>query len=199
MRPFNSRNQNWIAVHDELRRAGVFVADRPRERDGGIARSRRARSSSIAGEGASSSTFWWRRWIEQSRSPSARTSPSRGKQLHLDVVRTFDIALAEHAVVAERSLRLTTRGCERLVELRRRPHDAHAAPAAAGRRFDDEREADLARLTGRHDGYTRRLGAIRFASSLSPPARSASGGGPTQTSSAALTASAKSGFSARKP
>ena len=41
--------------------------------------------------------------------------------------------------------------------------------------------------------------AIRFASILSPPDLSAAGGGPTQTSSAAFTASAKSEFSARNP
>ena len=41
--------------------------------------------------------------------------------------------------------------------------------------------------------------AIRFASSLSPPARNAAGGGPTQMIPAASTASAKSGFSARNP
>src|SRR5438093_1430020 len=37
----------------------------------------RARSSgSSAGEGDSSSTFWWRRWTEHSRSPSATTPRS---------------------------------------------------------------------------------------------------------------------------
>ena len=41
--------------------------------------------------------------------------------------------------------------------------------------------------------------AIRFASSLSPAERMTSGGGPTQVSPAAVTASASAGLSARKP
>ena len=41
--------------------------------------------------------------------------------------------------------------------------------------------------------------AIRFAASLSPPRRSASGGGPTQVNPASSTAAANSGLSARKP
>ena len=43
------------------------------------------------------------------------------------------------------------------------------------------------------------LAGHRFASSLSPPARSASGGGPTHVRPASSTASAKFAFSARNP
>src|SRR5262249_7018466 len=39
------------------------------------------------------------------------------EQLDLDVARTLDVALAEHAVVAECRLRLPPRGVERMVEL----------------------------------------------------------------------------------
>src|SRR5439155_7409173 len=74
------------------------------------------------------------------------------EQLDLDVTRTLDVALAEHAVVAERRLRLAPGGLERLVELAVPAHDAHAAAAPAGRGLDDEREADLVRLAGRDDG-----------------------------------------------
>ena len=41
--------------------------------------------------------------------------------------------------------------------------------------------------------------AVSFAASLSPPARSAAGGGPTHVSPAPSTASANSALSARKP
>ena len=121
-----------------------------------------------------------------------------GEQLDLDVARPLDVALAEDAVVAERGLRLAPRRLDRVLELVRLADDPHPAAAASGRRLDEQREAELVRLAGGTTG-TPASAAIRFASSLSPPARSASGGGPTQTRPAASTASAKSAFSARKP
>jgi hypothetical protein len=39
--------------------------------------SRARRSGPTAGDGASSTIFWWRRWIEHSRSPSVQTVPDR--------------------------------------------------------------------------------------------------------------------------
>ena len=64
-----------LLVHEELERAERRVAgledrlaDRPRP---SAARS----SGVIAGLGASSMTFWWRRWSEHSRSPSVHTPP----------------------------------------------------------------------------------------------------------------------------
>jgi hypothetical protein len=53
--------------------------------------------------------------------------------------RIFDVDVAD----AERRLGLALRGLDRVRQLRRRPHHAHAAPAAAGRRLDDHRIADL--------------------------------------------------------
>src|SRR5204862_6624711 len=73
------------------------------------------------------------------------------EELDLDVVRALDVPLAEDAVVVERRLGFATGCVERLVELAGRTHDANAAAAAAGRRFDDERIADLVGLAGRHD------------------------------------------------
>ena len=61
-------------VQHELDGACAPVADRASERDRRLAHP----ASQLAvegGEGDSSSTFWWRRWIEHSRSPSAMTSP----------------------------------------------------------------------------------------------------------------------------
>ena len=55
-------------VQQELAGPGAHVADGARQREGGFAH-RSAKLRPTAGEGASSSTFWWRRWIEQSRSP----------------------------------------------------------------------------------------------------------------------------------
>ena len=53
-----------------------------------------------------------------------------GEQLHLDVARPLEVALAVERAVAERALGLAFRGVERLLELGRGTHDAHA-PATA--------------------------------------------------------------------
>ena len=102
-----------------------------------------------------------------------------GEQLDLDVPGLLDVALAEDGVVAERGLRLAAGGLERGVELGVRAHDPHPSPAAPGRRLDEQREADLLRVPVSTAG-TPASRAIRLASSLSPPARSAAGGGPIQ-------------------
>ncbi len=62
-------------VHQELDGAGVGVADAAH----GLAQSGRsflrAAAGLTAGEGASSSSFWCRRWMEHSRSPRISTLP----------------------------------------------------------------------------------------------------------------------------
>ncbi len=66
-----------VGIDEELHRAGVLVADR--FRPSWIAASLiAARSSGVrTGLGLSSRSFWWRRWIEHSRSPTrSRVSPS---------------------------------------------------------------------------------------------------------------------------
>ena len=186
------------AVEHELGRAGAAVADRPRERDRGLAHLR-AQLRVERGRG---------RLLEHllmaplNRALALAERDDRAlrvaEQLDLDVPRPLDVALAEDPLVAEGRLRLAPRGGERLVQLGRLAHDAHPAAAAARSRLDDEREADLVGSPSGTTG-TPASRAMRFASSLSPPARSASGGGPTHVSPAASTASAKSAFSARKP
>jgi hypothetical protein len=54
-------------VDDELHRAGAHVADRLGRRHRGLAHLARI-AGLMPGAGASSSTFWWRRCTEQSRS-----------------------------------------------------------------------------------------------------------------------------------
>ena len=139
--------------------------------------------------------LWWRRWTEQSRSPRASdVAVLVGEQLDFDVARPLDVTLEIDRVVAERGLRLAPSGLHRLVELSVRAHDAHAATASAGGRLHDQRWLVGLRIVG-----TPASAAMRFAASLSPPARSASGGGPIHVIPAACTASAKSPFSARNP
>ena len=77
------------------------------------------------------------------------------EQLDLDVARALDVALGEDAVIAERGLRLAPRRLERVFELLARAHDAHAAPAAAGRRLQEQREPELVRLAALDDRHAR--------------------------------------------
>ena len=78
IRPFSSRKKKSRPSSMNSAVPALAVADRrarTRPRASLIARAQlrgRARA-----EGDSSSTFWWRRWIEQSRSPSATTVPCR--------------------------------------------------------------------------------------------------------------------------
>ncbi len=97
-----------------------------------------------AGAGVSSIIFWLRRWMEQSRSPSWITLPWRvGHDLELDVVRVQDELLEVHLVVVEAGAGLGAGLLEEVVELRGVEDLAHATPAAAGGRLDEDRVADL--------------------------------------------------------
>src|SRR5262249_47399571 len=55
------------------------------------------------------------------------------------------VLLDVHVGDAKRRFRLALRGLHGVRQLGRRPHDAHAAAAAAGRRLDDDRIPDLFR------------------------------------------------------
>src|SRR5690242_13908866 len=69
-----------------------------------------------------------------------------GQNLKLDVPWIPQIALEQNGVVAEGRARFALRGFERLIEGGRRLDDAHAAPAAAGAGFNEQRKADALRL-----------------------------------------------------
>ena len=97
-----------------------------------------------AGDGDSSISFWWRRWIEHSRSPRCTTvAVLVAEHLELDVPRRLDVLLDVDVADAERRLGLALRGLDGVRQLAGRAHDAHAAAAAAGGRLDDDRIADL--------------------------------------------------------
>ena len=66
------------------------------------------------------------------------------EDLDLDVSRRAEVAFDQQRVVAERVLGLAARRFECSGELARVVHDAHALAAAAGRRLDQHRIADLA-------------------------------------------------------
>ncbi len=98
-----------------------------------------------AGQGLSSSSFWWRRCSEQSRSPRWMARPAAVAQhLDLDVAGTLEILLEIDGVVAEGGLGLGARGGECDREIGFAVGDLHAAAAAAGRRLHQHGKADLA-------------------------------------------------------
>ena len=131
--------------------------------------------------------------------------------LDLDVAGGLEVALEEDLVRTEGGRRLALGRGHGVGQLARRTHEAHAAAAAAGRRLDQEgipdaRGGGLERGPGgaglhhdaRQDGHAGRA-ASSLARALCPMTRMASGGGPTQTMPAAAHASARAGFSDRKP
>ena len=64
------------------------------------------------------------------------------QDLHFDVARAADVALQEDGVVAEGGAGLAPRLFQQACEIGRALHHAHAAPAAAERGLNDQREAD---------------------------------------------------------
>ena len=110
-------------VDEELDRARRLVAERPGERAGRRRPWRLRIAASTTGDGDSSMIFWWRRWIEHSRSPRCTRSPCGvAEDLDLDVAGAGHVALEEHPVVAER--RLAPPGAPR-----RRPRSSSAGVA----------------------------------------------------------------------
>src|SRR6516165_671215 len=64
------------------------------------------------------------------------------EHLHFDVMRSLDEALRVERPVTERRCRLAPGRLNRVGNLARLAHDAHAPPAPARRRFDDGRQTD---------------------------------------------------------
>ena len=121
-----------------------------------------------------------------------------GQHLDLDVARPLDVPLGEDAAVAEPRLRLAGGRLERLLELSGRADDPHAPPAAAGRRLDDQRVAELLRLAGLDDRDTR-LAREPLGLELVPGGAKRRRRRADEDDAGPRTASAKSPLSARKP
>src|SRR3954471_14219711 len=123
-------------------------------------------ASSTAGAGDSSMSFWWRRWTEQSRSPrwmvlpwrAARTWSStpagRGGGGAGQAGGAGEVALEVDGRVGEELLALARGALEGRLQLVGRERDAEALAAAAARRLDRDRVADL---LGRRAGRRERL------------------------------------------
>ena len=168
-------------------------------------------AGSRLGAGAISTTFWWRRCTEQSRSKRWITLPCAvGEDLHLDVPRVDHRLLDEDRRVAEGALGLAHADLDRLAQVLAVVDPAHAAAAAAGDRLHEQRDTAGSRppRPARRRRSTARPtpGSVRRPPwpprSPGPCCRSASSTsavGPTKVMPALAQASASSGFSERKP
>ena len=187
-----------VAVEHELGRAGVLVADRARERDRGLAH----RCAQLGVERGGGALLQHLLVAPLDRALALaevddRPVPVR-EDLDLDVARALDVALGEDASVAEPGLGLARGRREGVVELVARSGRRACPPAAPAAALTISGKPSSPGSPDSTTG-TPAPAASRFASSLSPAARIAAGEGPTKTSPAAATASAKSPFSARKP
>jgi hypothetical protein len=84
------------------------------------------------------------RWTEQVHQVAATVAG----ELHLEMARVENIFLEQHRIVAEGGLGLGLRRIELGCEIIGTIDPAHAAPAAAGRRLDQDRKPDLAGSAG---------------------------------------------------
>jgi hypothetical protein len=98
----------------------------------------------MPGAGASSMIFWWRRCIEQSRSPSHTALRCVSASTWISTcARVLEELLHVHGRVAEGGTGFAPRGLHGIEQRGFGVHHAHAAPAAAAGGLDDHRVADL--------------------------------------------------------
>ena len=119
------------SVVEELDGAGPDVVHRARPPRGPRRAARGGSAAEGAGAGDSSTTFWWRRWSEQSRSPNTSIVPCAvAHDLYLDVTSALDVRLDEDGAVPERRLRLRRSRRDLGIE----PVRGRGRPASRGRR-----------------------------------------------------------------
>src|SRR5215831_13081732 len=105
------------AVQHKLRGAGALVADRARERDGGVAHP--PAQFGVERGGGRFLEHLLMAALDRAVALAERDDVAVrvGEDLDLDVARPLEIALAEDLVVAERRARLPARRVERISEL----------------------------------------------------------------------------------
>ena len=162
-----------IGVEQELDRRGVVELDRCRPRAGRSRRARLAVASSTAGEGDSSTSFWWRRWTQQSRSPSTARPPCRSPSSWTSTCRAGAIdPLDVDRPVAECRQGLAARGGQRIRHAVGRLDASHAPSPTSRRRLEHEREPD-----GRQVGRVALDGQLRAGDDRHAGGRGAAPGG----------------------
>src|SRR5438067_5163569 len=143
------------AVEDELRRAGVDVADRACEAHGSVAHLRAEFGVERHRRGLLEQLLVAALHGALALAETDDRVVRVGKQLDLHVAGTLEVALEEEPAVAERRLRLARGRLDGAVELGGVAHHAHAAAAAPAGRLDEEWEPELVRLPAGHDGDAR--------------------------------------------
>ena len=162
---------------------------RPRARRAPIALAQRRRRR--AGDGASSMIFWWRRWIEHSRSNRCTRLPCRSPRIWTSTwragvrQRSRNTVPSPNAAAASRRALSTASARSAGVSTIRMPR-----AAAAGRRLDQHRVADRSRpprrvgavveLDGLEQRARRRCASAAWPRACRPSRAIASGDGPTQ-------------------
>ena len=141
--------RSGVRVEQELDRAGVLVAGRRDEADGRGAQ-RASSAAESAGDGDSSSTFWWRRWM---RAVADAERPHRavavGDDLHLDVARAVDLSLEEDVASPNARAASARAPLEGGGELRSASTTRMPRPPPPARRLHEQREAERARRAPR--------------------------------------------------
>ena len=169
------------------------------------------RTSSTAGEGASSTTFWWRRWTEHSRSKSDTTVPCTSAMTWTSTCRgrvtyrSRNTVPSPNAAAASRAADVTASWSPAgpsTIRMPRPPPPALAFtssgyPMSAPSRSRPAASSPVASPPGRMG--TPACDIIALAASFEPIDSIADGGGPTHVSPAASHARAKPAFSERKP
>ena len=103
-------------------------------------------------------TFWWRRWMEHSRSPSVHTVPCVSASTCTSMWRA-PVSSGSQNTAGSPNADSASRRADSSASARRRrlAYDAHAAAAAAGRRLDQHRElGDRLGVEVGQDGHARR-------------------------------------------
>ena len=175
-----------LALHDELDRAGGDIADRARRGDGGLVQPGAQRGREVGR----------RRFLEHLLMAALHRAITGvqvdgvavcvGEDLHLDMARFGQVALEQHAVIAEGGLGLAAGAGELRGEFLGAQHGAHALAAAAGAGLDEQREADACGLVRQRRlvlrlamvaGHDRDAGGFHQPLALGLAAHGADGGG----------------------
>ena len=209
----HEREQPLLGLEEELdgRRAAVAGPQRqPHRRLAAASAPARRRAPGCS---TPRSTFWFRRWRLQSRTPTAQAVPWPSAISCTSTWRAGSISFSSRTASSPKASRASARALrERRLRARSGSVDpADPAPAAARRRLDQQRIADPLGVRDRLrrglptapplQGATGRpaSSASRFAATLSPSSRIALALGPTKTTPSRSQSSAKSGCSATKP
>ena len=172
--------EDGVALDEELGRAGALVSERAREGDGVLGDPLPKRRRQAGRRGLLDDLLVAPLHRAVALSQREHRPVAVAHQLHLDVPRASEVALAVDRPVTEGGLGLARRGLEGVVQVVLVLDDPHPASASARGCLDEEREAELGR--DRRSGASGRRRSQRSASPracLRPDAGRPAAGRPT--------------------